>query len=345
MSRVPVNARSIARVFVGTSVAALLLAACGATTIVAPRIKGLPSISISVPLSAVGCTLSNSCVAVGTSNATVGPTSVGQYRRPSGRWSPLAVPWVASSSVGLSSCWSSQCLLGGSSPSGDLLWRYDATTHTVVSLVAPTGGTDVHALSCYATLSCAMVDAGVVGPPRVTFTTDGGTTWTTPTPIAPASHDTVSTITCTSELRCVVAAATTSDLLALYVTSDGGAAWTLLATPPSWSSLSSMDCRGVHCVALVTTSNGSRFVRSSKFATRWAGSPLSGTAIALACTTLSHCVVVGSNGPSTPWLASVHHATVGAETLQYVPSPLLGVACGTTICTAIGVTTVVSLAP
>jgi hypothetical protein len=345
MSRVPPSARSIVRIALGVSLAAVLLAACGSAAVVTPGVVGSPSISISVPLATVACTTSNSCVAVGTSNATVGPVSVGQYRRPNGQWSPLAVPSVPSSSIASASCWHSQCLVGGSSLNGDVIWRYDAITHSVVSLAAPSGGSDVHALTCYAALSCALVDAGVVGPPRFATTADGGTSWTTPIPIAPASHDTVTGLACASELHCIVAGETPSDLLTLNVTIDGGATWTSLATPPSWTALSSIECRAVHCVALVTTSSGSRFVRSSTFAARWTGTALSGTAIALACTTLSHCVIVGNIGPSAPWLATVHNNTVHVTSLQYVPTPLLSVACGTTICAAIGVTTVLTLTP
>ena len=345
MSRVPAGARSIVRIALGVSAAAVLLAACGTATVVTPHVVGSPSISISVPLATVACTASNSCVAIGTSNNTVGPVSVGQYRRPNGRWSPLAVPSVPSSSIALASCWRSQCLVGGSSLSGDVLWRYDAITQSVLPLAAPPGGSDVHALSCYAALSCALVDAGVVGPPRFAITADGGTSWTTPIPITPMNHDTVTGLACASEFHCIVASETPSDLLTLIVTIDGGATWTSLTTPASWMALSSIECRGEHCVALVTTSNGSRFVRSSSFATGWTGKTLSGTAIALACTTLSHCVIVGNIGPSTPWLVTVHRNTVRGTTLQYVPTPLLSVACGTTICAAIGLTTVLTITP
>jgi hypothetical protein len=338
-------AHSIVRKLLGASLASVLLAACGTTTVIGPRVVGVPSISISVPLETVACTTSNSCVAIGASNATVGPLSVGQYRRPSGRWSPVAVPWVPSSSIAMASCWHTQCLLGGSSPNGDLLWRYDATTHSVASLAAPTGGSDVRALSCYAALSCALIDAGVMGSPRFAITADGGTTWTTPTPVAPANRGTVTGVACAVEFHCIISFQTPAHQTNLYVTSDGGTTWTSLATPSSWTAFSSISCRGVHCVAIVMTPNGSRFVRSSTFATHWSGVALSGTALALACTTRSHCVIVGNNGPGAPWLAIVHNSAVRSATLQYVPTPLLSVSCGRTICSAVGVTTVVALSP
>lgn len=345
MSRVLANARSTAQIMLGATFAAVFLAACGTTTSAPPHVVGIPSFSISVPLTTVACTTSNSCIAVGTSSAPVGPVTAGQYRRPSGQWSPLLVPSAPSSSLTLASCWSTQCLFGGSSSSEDLLWRYDATTHTVALVAAPNGGADVHALSCYATLSCALVDAGVVGPPRFASTTNGGTSWTTPTPIALANHDTVTGIACTSELHCLVSGNTPAQRLQLFVTTDGGVSWTAISAPASWNALSSLDCHGAHCVALATTSLGSRLVRTSTFAVHWSGVALPETAVALACTKLSHCVIVGKNGSDVPWLAIVRNSSVTNATLQYVPNPLQSVACGVTVCATIGVTTVATVTP
>jgi len=92
MNRVSAHVRSLVRTAVVCSVAGVVLASCATSTVTkSPRVSGLPAISISVPLSSVACTTDNSCVALGTSNLDVSPTSVGEYRSANGRWSPLTV--------------------------------------------------------------------------------------------------------------------------------------------------------------------------------------------------------------------------------------------------------------
>jgi hypothetical protein len=84
-------------------------------------------------------------------------------------------------------------------------------------------------------------------------------------------------------------------------------------------------------------------VRSSTFTAQWTGVALHQHASALACVTFTTCVVVGENAKTAPWLATVKDKVLTSDTLRYVPTPLLGVACGSKVCAAIGVTTLLSL--
>src|SRR5271154_1290659 len=127
MIRVSAHVRSLARIVVMGMAAGIVLASCTTTTTVTkPHATGLPAISISVPLSNVACTTENSCVAIGTSNFDVSPTSVGEYRTASGRWTTIAVPSADTSTyIQSSSCWSDGCLFVGSQSNADLVWLYD----------------------------------------------------------------------------------------------------------------------------------------------------------------------------------------------------------------------------
>jgi hypothetical protein len=50
-------------------------------------------------------------------------------------------------------------------------------------------------------------------------------------------------------------------------------------------------------------------------------------------------------GSSSPWLATVTSGSVTSVKLKYVPTQIADVACGSKICAAIGVTTVLALRP
>ena len=328
------------------SLAALALSACGTSTSTsAPHVVGVPSIGISVPLQSVACTRSDSCVAVGTQSASIGPTSVAQYRLPGGRWAPIGLPPTTSPSIDATSCWRSACLVAGASSNGDLVWRYDGMRRTVSVAAAPSGGLDVSAIDCYSSEACALVDIGASATARLSFSVDGAVTWTTPVPISLAPNGSVTAISCVSSTKCMVASTSSANSLSLLVTSDAGATWTTLTTPSTWQILRSVLCRASHCVALVTSSNGSRLVRTSNFGGTWRVTALAKSADAMACTSLQSCVVVGQQNAAAPWLALIRGTSVEDATTTYVPSPLVDVACGTTTCAAIGVTTVVALKP
>jgi hypothetical protein len=325
--------------------AGMILASCGTAASSLPLVKGVPSIGISVPLQQVACTLGNSCVAVGTSNASLGPSVVGEYREASGRWVSLTVPGATSAQMNAASCWSSDCLLGGAQSTGDLLWDYRAADHTVSVAVTPTGGVGISALDCYGPLTCALIDTSANGQYRFSETIDGGTTWTSSLPLDWTSGDSVTSLACNASANCLVGATTPSGQVQLAVTHDAGATWVARSTSSAWTGIASLTCRARACVALAATSRGSRIIRSTNLGLNWNGVQVSANASALACTTWSRCVAVGQSAAGTPWLARVTRVAVTIRSLQYVPSPLLDVACGTKVCAAIGVTTLLALQP
>ncbi|HVA53555.1 MAG TPA: hypothetical protein VNF05_08570 [Acidimicrobiales bacterium] len=343
MSPAPIRVRTGWRLVAAMAVAALVLASCGTAKVVIQRVNGTPARSISVPLTNVGCTLSNFCVAVGTSSASVGPTAVGEFATPSGHWFPLALPPSASPLITSTACTRTQCLLAGSQPGRDLLWRFSATGHTLVVATPPPGGIGVDALTCDG-LNCALVDTSALGAtPRLSLSADGGLTWTVPLDMTWANGDAVTSLACGAIFDCVVSALSPRHQVTLYVTGDGGATWTQRATPPTWTSLTSLSCVNLRCVALANTIGTSKLLRSTNLGKSWTSVRLKQQANALACTTMTSCVVVGQLSNASPWLVTLRAGITSDVSLLYVPTPLLDVACGTKTCAAIGVTTLLNV--
>jgi len=308
-----------------------------------PHLSGTPALSISVPLSSVGCTLNDVCLAVGTSSASVGPTSVGEFSTAHGHWLNLALPATTSPLITSVACSGRSCLVGGSQPGRDLLWGFEASSHAVSVATPPSGGLGVDALNCNG-LNCALVDTSALdGVPRFSFSADDGLTWTSPLSMSWAKGDTITALACGAVFDCLVGALSPAHQFVLYVTRDGGATWNPRSTPSSWMTLTSLSCEQLTCVALASTTSSSVLIRSNTFARNWTSVSLGQSANALACSTLSSCVVVGQRSNQSPWLASVHHDAAVSASLRYVPSPLLDVACGAKRCAAIGVTTVLTV--
>ena len=326
------------------AVAVLILASCGTANVTTVQtVNGTPARSISVPLTNVGCTLNDFCLAVGTSSASVGPTSVLEFVTPSGHWFPLAPPATVSPLVTSTACTNTECLVGGSQPGHDLLWRFSAIGHTIAVATPPPGGIGIDALTCDE-LNCALVDTGAVGAtPRLSLSADGGLTWTDPVAMRWASGEAVTSLACVAVFDCVVSALTPHHLVSLYATRDGGTTWTQRVTPTTWTTLTSISCANLRCVALANSSSSSKLVRSTNLGKSWTSASLKQESNALACTTLTSCVVVGQLANATPWLATLHGGTASNASLRYVPTPLLSVACGTKRCAAIGVTTLLSV--
>jgi len=343
MSSAPIRVRKGLGLVMALGVGALLLASCGTKHVTIAHLNGRPALSISVPLSNVGCTLSDVCVAVGTSSASAGPTSVGEFATPNGLWSNLTLPVTTSPLVTSTACSSSQCLIGGSVSGRDLLWRFDAPSHSVTIVNPPPGGNGVRALTCSA-LNCALIDTSTRSTaPRFGFSADGGATWSNPLAMSWASGDVITSLSCGAVFDCVVSALTTQHQLQVFVTHDDGESWTARSTPRSWTTLSSLSCDNLRCVGLATVNGTSAIVRTNTFARTWSSAPLSQHANALACVTLSSCVAVGQDAKSSPWLVTIKSGTTSSTRLRYVPTPLLGVACGSKVCGAIGVTTVLTV--
>jgi hypothetical protein len=158
-----------------------------------------------------------------------------------------------------------------------------------------------------------------------------------------AKGDTITALACGAVFDCLVGALSAHHRFVLYVTRDGGVTWNQRSTSSAWTSMTSLSCAQLHCVALASTAHSSELIRSNTFARAWTSVSLGQRATALACWTLTSCVVVGQRSNATPWLATVNSGAPVNATLRYVPTPLLGVACGTKRCAAIGVTTVVDV--
>lgn len=322
--------------------AGLALAGCASATVT--TLAGVPSASIEVPLSVVGCTSTDTCLALGTSNSASGPSALAEQRRAGGTWRALRVPSAPSSRLGAMACSHTACLAGGEQPSGDLLWRYDALTNTLSVASAPGGGRGVVALSCASDTNCALVDeASVVGPARLSLTSDAGATWTTPTTIPGTLNTTVTGLACTSETTCLVVASTGAHALATSTT-DAGATWSSLAVPSKWRSLSDLTCWASSCVALAQ-GHSSTLVRSRDFAATWKSLALASGTHALACTRATRCVVVGQSSSGAGAITTVLERHSRRVALDYAPSPLFDAACGANVCAAIGASTLVATKP
>jgi hypothetical protein len=343
MSSTPTRVRNGLKFVTLLGLGALVLASCGVASAPSQSLNGRPALSISVPLSNVGCTLSDVCVAVGTSSASAGPTSVGEFATPKGQWLDLTLPATAAPLVTSTACFATQCLLGGSVSGRDLLWRFDAPSHSVAIINPPPGGNGVSALTCNA-LDCALVDASVRSTtPRFSSSADGGATWSSSLPMSWASGDVITSVSCGAVSSCVASASTTQHQLLVFITRDDGQTWIERSTPSSWSGLSSLTCEKLRCVGLATINGASAIVRTNTFARTWTKTSLSQHANALACVAMNSCVAVGQNANSSPWLVTVKRGANVATRLRYVPTPLLDVACGSKVCAAIGVTTVLTV--
>jgi hypothetical protein len=223
------------------------------------------------------------------------------------------------------------------------LWHFDATSHAVSTATPPSGGLGVDALNCNE-LNCALVDTGAhVGVPRFSFSADDGLTWTNPLAMTWAKGDTITALACGAVFDCLVGALSPRHQFMLYVTRDGGATWNQRSTSSSWTTMTSLSCAQLRCVALASTARSSLLIRSNTFARTWTKVLLGPRANALACSAQASCVVVGQRSNATPWLATVHDGAAVNTTLRYVPTPLLDVACGAKRCAAIGVTTVLNV--
>jgi hypothetical protein len=347
MSRLRANTRTTwlgAAIF---SVAALVLAGCGSTTpaVVIPHITGTPSASIDVPLQKVACTTSGTCITVGADDSTVTPSAVGEIGQPNGHWSPITLPSTLAQSVTSISCWSSQCLIGGALPNSDSLWNYSPSGQSVSVATPPSGGRGITALDCFAKSACALVDGtGITGASRLSFTSDG-VTWSTPVTMPWTTGDGVTALSCSDDMNCLVSATNSRNRVLLEATHDGGATWTVRPVPSSWVTVSSIDCVALNCVALANTSSSTQLVRTGTNFRLFRTVSLPDIANALSCARLSRCVLAGQTSSQGPWLATLKGLKIHALALQYVPSPLIDVACGVKTCAAIGASTVLTFTP
>jgi hypothetical protein len=346
MSRLRANTRTT---WLGAGIfcaAALVLAGCGSTpAVVVPHITGTPSASIDVALQKVACTTSGTCITVGADDSAVSPSAVGEVAHANGRWSPITLPSTLSQTVTALSCWSSQCLIGGAQPNSDSLWNYSPSGQSVSLATPPSGGRGISALDCFAKSACALIDGtGITGASRLSFTSDG-TTWSTPVTMPWTIGDGVTALSCNDDLNCLVAATNSRNHVLLEATHDGGLTWTVRPVPPTWMTMTSLDCVALNCVALANTSSSTQLVRTGTNFRLFKTVSLPNIASALSCARLSRCVLAGQTSSNAPWLATLKGSKIHTLALQYVPSQLVDVACGVKTCAAIGASTVLTFSP
>lgn len=322
--------------------ATMMLSACGTGSSSPAVVSGVPATSISVGLSQIACTPQSVCVAAGTSSTGVGPVATAEFMTPDGHWYPLVTPTSTMPQLSGASCVATSCLLVGSAGRADLLWRFDAQTHLLGLSSAPPGGSGVWALSCDGVDNCALIDDGANGVPRFSYSADGGGTWSTPLAMDWAKGFAVTSLRCGAPLHCLASVTTPTHAL-LQSTFDGGLTWTSVSgVSTSWTTLHLSWCHFSHCVALATGTSD-YVVRTSNDGVTWTSDALNARVNALSCRSTRHCVAVGATSSGSAWLATLTGSTLSAVHLRYVPTPLLAVACGTTRCGALGVTTLVSV--
>jgi hypothetical protein len=231
------------------------------------------------------------------------------------------------------------------------VWRYDSATHTISVEHGPAGAVGIATVSCYATLTCAIVDVGKSGP-RFFTTQDGGTTWSSPESFGVLPTNSVTSMSCSSRLTCVTSFLNSPFGVNVEVTNDGGQTWVQRTSQSTttWADLASLDCSGRTCVGLAKLPEGWRVMRTENLGKSWKKvAPVRGPLDTLACATLDRCVVGGTLSASfqsaAPYLATLSSGVVTAAKLKYVPTPIVDVACGSRLCAAIGVTTVMTLRP
>jgi hypothetical protein len=325
------------------AVGALVLASCGTPApkkVSVVHLSGTPALSFATPLTSVACTRNDVCVAIGSSSTGSGPTSVVEFATPHGNWFNVALPSSTSILLTAVSCTGSQCLLAGSSPGSDVLWLFDSHTHALSILTPPPGGIGASAVTCNQ-VACGLIDTGANGVPRFLTSTDTGTSWSAVEPLHFARGDAISDFTCASPTACALGLVTLSHEFSLYVTTDAGSTWQYQAVPSSWTTMTSLSCTAQKCDALASTASDSLLVRSTNFTQTWKTITLADSASAASCTQLTVCVVVGQR-TGEAWLSTMQRSTASPVKLKYVPSPLLGVACGAKVCAAIAITTLLS---
>lgn len=304
--------------------------------------EGTPSLSLDAPLTAVACTSSGVCIALGASGAVRMPTTAAQIRNHQGAWSRLNTPAAPLATFDSASCATNTCYFGGAKSSGELLWAINANNGGIRSVAGPPGGLALRNLSCTSDNDCTVIDTTINHLVRLSHSTNAGATWSAPRTLRWAS-DGANALNCVSVMDCFVSSTSPAHVVTLRHTLNGGATWRVVTTPPSWRSLTSLQCV-TGCTALITTGAGS-FVATLGKTGPWHQTALSFHAAALSCASTTLCLAVGYVGVQTPTMSQWIPSAARHVTLTYVPSPLTGVACQPEVCVAIGVTTVVALRP
>jgi hypothetical protein len=298
------------------------------------QVNGEPTLSLAVPIMASACTLSDTCIVLGSSSGTGTGATLGEVAHQS-IWQTLSLPDSKTATFQGSSCWKNGCFIFGSTIDGDLLWRFNAKSNAVTSLTPPTPSPAVEAVSCFAVKSCSVIDmGGRSSAPQFYSTSDAGTTWSTPISIP---FDATG-LACTSLERCV---ATSSS--AAWRTFDGGSSWK--QSSAIGGTLQNLFCSKEVCVANDTNTAHDHVWRSTDFGKTWSSTLLTDRTFAFACLDVNHCVAAGQTKDSTGAVTNVVDGGLSELTVNYFPNPITTLACGKSRCVAGGLYSVALFKP
>jgi len=326
------------------------------------RVTGTPSLNISVPLTTVGCTTTDYCLAVGTTTLEAGATSTAQVIGPTGGWHSITISPIPAGTVSRVACGAHTCLISGRDATGAFLltWSVGDASTTAVSLPGTFLG--IADLTCSPTTTldtCTAVSDSE--PPAFAVSQNFGRTWT---PIIllsqwlTATKATVVDVRC-STTSCAAVGTTATGLSAVQLNPGPSTSTTssisttstsILSSPATVSSTLSLAKKTLvttwcdrleptHCTVIVRSAD------SATHATSFSGVGQHHVVVpaghTIACATQSGCVAITSSGvlAATNW----HHSLSVTQT--YVPDHFVSVACGTTRCAAISTTTATYFRP
>jgi len=332
-----------ARVLIVASIASILLASCSPATqslSSGPTITATPTLSINDTLTNAACT-STSCIALSTSQFGSGE----QYSESSKKWTPLRLPATALQ-VSASSCWTTGCLIAGSTATSQFLWKY--SSGFVAALQPPATFQTIQSINCFAASTCAAIGFNPSSSSlEMLYSHDAGATWTSSTTLPTAlSLSGKISLACDEANNCLVSGSSRSGSSALlFATHDAGVTWLQRTLSPSWSTIHSLSCSALKCISAMTDSTGNSFIlRTKTYGRIWKKVSYSNNAVtAMSCANLSTCVVVGTNKASGPWLETWQNDVLVVNKLNYVTTPFIDVACLPTKCVVVGNTNVATV--
>lgn len=332
-----------ARVLIVASIASLLLASCSTTSqslSSGPTITATPTLSINDALTSASCT-ATSCIALSNSQYGVGE----QYSESSKKWTSLNLPAVAIA-ISATSCWTNGCLIAGNTTTSQFLWKY--SSGFVATVQPPTIFQTIESINCFADNTCAVIGFNPsTSSMEMMYSHDAGATWTSPTSL-PAALSVTGTISmsCDESNNCLVSGASrTGPSALLYATHDAGVTWLQRTMNSSWVTLHSLTCSALKCLSAMTDSSGNSYIlNTNTYGRIWKKVSSSNSAVtAMACASVSSCVVVGTNKIDGPWLETLHNGVLVLNKLNYVTTPFNDVACLPAKCVVVGNTNVATV--
>ncbi len=271
---------------------------------------------------------------LGSSSGTGTGVALGEVARGS-TWKSLNIPATNSATFQGGSCWTTGCIIYGSTINGDLLWRFRSATNVVTPLTPPTPSPAVEAVSCFSSNSCAIIDmGGGNSAPQFFTTTNAGATWSTPTK---TPFDATS-LSCVTELECVATSKAST-----WRTSDGGTNWK--ESTFTAGTLINLSCFNTSCVATDTNKAHSHVWRSSDSGKSWNSTALIDKTFAFACLSDSRCVSAGQTSTATGAVSTITGSSISELVVNYFPNPITTLACGKTRCVAGGLYSVALFKP